>query len=235
MLRRVKKGTLSVEYDLRKTDRKSVECRVGEDGVVVFAPLRMPARDADRFVEERIDWILEATARIEQHKNQARERLENAMQDGTIVSIEGKEYALRLLPGASNSIRLTEQTIEIAGADSDAETVREALRRFLIDRAMERVKERVGHFSGIIGKRPGRVTLREQKTKWGSCSSRGNLNFNWKLIMAPPGALDYVVVHELCHMIELNHSPAFWALVEKYMPDWREWKQYLDQVIRSLF
>ena len=75
----------------------------------------------------------------------------------------------------------------------------------------------------------GRVTIREQKTRWGSCSSKRNLNFNWKLIQAPPEALDYVVIHELCHLREFNHSPRFWQLVQAQMPEYESWKKWLKQ------
>ena len=71
------------------------------------------------------------------------------------------------------------------------------------------------------------VHSRDQRSRWGSCSSKHNLNFNWKLILAPPQALDYVVVHELCHLHEFNHSPRFWRLVESQMPDYEAWKKWL--------
>jgi hypothetical protein len=71
------------------------------------------------------------------------------------------------------------------------------------------------------------ITLKEQKTRWGSCSSLGNLNFNWKLLLMEPRLLDYVVVHELAHRLEMNHSAAFWRIVEAYIPDYRECRKAL--------
>lgn len=72
-----------------------------------------------------------------------------------------------------------------------------------------------------------RISIKEQKSLWGSCSAKGNLNFNWKLVLAPPEVLDYVVVHELCHLKEMNHSPAFWELVEQIIPDYKEKRKWL--------
>ena len=82
-------------------------------------------------------------------------------------------------------------------------------------------------FARQMGVSFGRITIKEQKTRWGSCSSRGNLNFNWKLMLAPEEVQDYVVVHELAHLKEMNHSPAFYGEVEKIMPDYRLWQKWL--------
>lgn len=89
------------------------------------------------------------------------------------------------------------------------------------------IGERIAALHPAIGGEFGRVAVRDQRTRWGSCSSKHNLNFNWKLIMAPPEALDYVVVHELCHLHEFNHSPRFWARVGSVMPDYEIWKKWL--------
>lgn len=97
----------------------------------------------------------------------------------------------------------------------------------LADQALTVIPPRVKYFAGKMGVRYGRITIRNQKTRWGSCSSRGNLNFNCLLMLTPPDVLDYVVVHELCHLKEMNHSPRFWAEVEKVLPDYREPKKWL--------
>ena len=86
---------------------------------------------------------------------------------------------------------------------------------------------RTAHFAAILGVTYGRITIRSQHTRWGSCSAAGNLNFNCLLMLSPPQVRDYVVVHELCHRKEMNHSPRFWALVESLLPDYRRQKQWL--------
>ncbi len=94
--------------------------------------------------------------------------------------------------------------------------------RELADVALRVLPERCRYFAGIMGVRYGRITIRNQKTRWGSCSSGGNLNFNCLLMLAPPEVRDYVVVHELAHLKEMNHSPRFWKEVEKVLPDYRQ-------------
>ena len=94
-------------------------------------------------------------------------------------------------------------------------------------RAKEIIPARVAHFAPLVGVTYARVTIRSQRTKWGSCSSKGNLNFNCLLMLMPPDVLDYVVVHELCHRKELNHSPRFWAEVARVMPSYTECEAWL--------
>ncbi|MBR7045985.1 MAG: M48 family metallopeptidase [Lachnospiraceae bacterium] len=94
--------------------------------------------------------------------------------------------------------------------------------RELADVALRVLPERCRYFAGVMGVRYGRITIRNQKTRWGSCSSGGNLNFNCLLMLAPPEVRDYVVVHELAHLKEMNHSPRFWKEVEKVLPDYRQ-------------
>ena len=99
--------------------------------------------------------------------------------------------------------------------------------RALTDKALQVIPDRVRHYAALMGVSYGRITIRNQKSKWGSCSAKGNLNFNCLLMLCPPEVLDYVVVHELCHRKEMNHSPKFWAEVEKYAPDYKTQRKWL--------
>ena len=104
----------------------------------------------------------------------------------------------------------------------------------LADRAMEIIPKRVAHFAPLVGVTYHQITIRNQRSRWGSCSSLGNLNFNCLLLLCPPQVLDYVVVHELCHRLEMNHSSRFWSLVEQTMPDYRIWESWLKEHGRSI-
>ena len=96
-------------------------------------------------------------------------------------------------------------------------------------KAMEIIPERVRHFAPIIGVTYGRITIRNQKSRWGSCSEGKNLNFSWRLILMPIEVMDYVVVHELAHLKQMNHSQAFWEEVEKILPNYKEQRKWLKE------
>ena len=101
--------------------------------------------------------------------------------------------------------------------------------KWLMAQAARSIKEKVSVFSGLMNLEVKRICIRDQRTRWGSCSRLNNLNFNWRLIMAPESILDYVVIHELCHLLEMSHSQKFWKLVSQYCPQWREQRKWLNQ------
>ncbi len=96
-------------------------------------------------------------------------------------------------------------------------------------KAREILSSSVEYWSSQMGVRYGRIAIREQRTRWGSCSQKGNLNFNWKLVLAPPEVRDYVVIHELCHLSHLNHSKEFWARVGKFCPEYKIQRRWLRE------
>ena len=108
-------------------------------------------------------------------------------------------------------------------------------RRLYVETARSVFTQKAAYYARIMGVTYGRISIREQKTRWGSCSSAGNLNFNWRLIFAPESVLDYVVVHELAHRKEMNHSRAFYDIVESVLPDYRTSRRWLRDHGSSLW
>lgn len=104
----------------------------------------------------------------------------------------------------------------------------------LAEQARKVLPERVAHYASLLGVSYGRITIRAQRSRWGSCSAKGNLNFNCLLMLAPPEVRDYVVAHELCHRLELNHSQRFWARVEGIVPDYKLHRKWLKENGSSL-
>ena len=122
--------------------------------------------------------------------------------------------------------------------EPDVPKMTEAEFEELVRQALEVIPKVVARFAPVVGVTYGHITIRNQRTRWGSCSTKGNLNFNCLLLHAPQDVLEYVVVHELCHRKEMNHSPRFWAEVERVLPNYRESKKWLKEngsgLIRSL-
>jgi len=106
---------------------------------------------------------------------------------------------------------------------------RAGMERRYREAAKEYFPKRADYYAQQLGVTYDRIRIANQKTRWGSCSSKGTLSFNWRLMLAPPKVLEYVVVHEVCHLKEMNHSPRFWKLVEKFMPDYKEYKKWLKE------
>lgn len=223
-----------LEYTLVRSGKKSILMKALPGGEFrVWAPKYASLKTIDNTVIAHMDELKRMADQLEHAI--AKNRSEHPMTEGRSLCVEGRVYRLHLEQSARWQLTLTEDICNLRGpAVSDEESVRAALKHELVQLAMKRIAERLTEYAPIIGVRYGRVTIREQKTRWGSCSSKHNLNFNWKLIMAPPEALTYVVIHELCHLIEFSHSPKFWQLVGRYMPEYEYWKKWLKDHGREL-
>lgn len=142
----------------------------------------------------------------------------------------GKNYRLKLLSGAKNEVKLNRGYIEVTTKHSVHATdkiIRKQLVSWYMDLAMTRFKEKTIEYAKQLGVTPKSITVRNYKSRWGSCSIKGDISFNWRVILAPQQIIDYVVVHELSHMIEHNHSPKYWKLVEKILPNYQESRRWL--------
>jgi predicted metal-dependent hydrolase len=136
--------------------------------------------------------------------------------------------AKRFLEAKKNWIMTRVKELQVHQEEQLAQgELRKQLASWYRQQATEAIMSRVMYYSEKVGVVYHTVRIKDQKTRWGSCSAKKNLNFSWRLIMAPPEVLDYVVVHELCHLIHLNHSPAFWQLVKNQLPDYSRHKRWL--------
>jgi len=226
MKRTVIAGTERIEYILIQAARANVLLQALPEGQTrVYAPKAMHLRDVDALVRKNAESIRRMHESLDRKLDE--DRKARPVSDGSRISVEGRMLTLRLAEGrfrceiGGEEIRLRLEHPE------DENAVRAALKRGLAELALQRIRERIAVRHPAIGGSFGRVTVRDQRSRWGSCSAKHNLNFNWKLIMAPPEALDYVVIHELCHLREFNHSPRFWRMVSGQMPDYEIWKKWL--------
>lgn len=220
MKRRVRAGGALIEYNLVQAARSDVLIQALEGGLTrVYAPKHARLADVDELVRKNAEKI---TAMAERLKPRP-------LMDSDIIRVEGRPRCVTIRRGAEN-VELGEDNFVITSPDPDnADAVRAQALAFLSALALSRIRSRIDHFLPLTGGWVNRVTVRAQRSRWGSCSSKHNLSFNWKLILAPPGCLDYVVIHELCHLTEFNHSPRFWRLVEAQQRDYKVWKDYLKR------
>ena len=117
--------------------------------------------------------------------------------------------------------------IVLNGEQNRQDVVKHLLENWYIRQAKRRLKEKTERLSKIVGVTPMSVSVKNYKSRWGSCSISGELTYNWRIILAPHRIVDYVVVHELCHLLEHNHSPRYWRHVEHHIPDWRNCREWL--------
>ena len=227
MKRSVSRDGVRLEYILIQARRRDVLLKALPQGQTrVYAPAAMRLRDIDAMVKEKIPELIAMHQRLE--RELAENRLLHPVAAGSRVCVEGRACALELEWGARTGLRLEDGRCILRLKEPDSEdAVRQALKQALSRLALERIRSHLEHYAPLLGVSYGRVAIRDQKSRWGSCSAKHNLNFNWKLIMAPPQALEYVVIHELCHLIEFNHSARFWRLVESRMPEYEAWKKWL--------
>ena len=205
---------------LVRSKRKTLALIVETDGTLtVRAPQRMKEADIRHFIETKADWIKRKQAKAWEAAVYLRKYV-----DGESFWYLGENILLCIVAGKKPALVLDGLFKLSASAQPKAEAVFTAWYR---KRARTVLTERVEFFSRGYGFKAGRIRISSARTRWGSCSSKGTLSFTWRLVMAPMNVVDYVVVHELCHLTAMNHSKAFWAEVEKILPDYKERRKWL--------
>lgn len=221
-IRRLVYGKKTLVYELFLSQRDSIECFSQPNRLRVLAPMNTLLSDVEAYLIEQLDLSSGSQPRKRQRNRAGGGRKRMQFSDGQQLCVDEQPLTVRFCPGAHNEVHIEGDLLLVTGS-----APQETLRAFLMKLAKQRLTELTEYYAPIIGKTPGRITIREQKTRWGSCSSIGNLNYNWILILKPRAAMEYVVVHELCHFYHFNHSPAFWAKVASFMPDWEERRKLL--------
>jgi hypothetical protein len=194
--------------------------------LAVGAPLGVTVAEIEGFVHAHADWVLK---KIDEYAQRAAPR-QLAVRDGTRLPLLGSEITVRVEAGA-NRVRWESEALVLA-ARPDAE-LDVLARRALQRRALQHFEERCTHFAGHLGRPLPRVALSSARTRWGSCNQT-SVRLNWRLIHLPPSLIDYVVAHEVAHLVEMNHSSRFWAEVERIYPDWRAARAELKQRGREI-
>ena len=215
---------MKVDYTLTRSKRKTVALYVREGGVEVRAPLQTPKAEIDRFVASKEKWISE---KLSKSKERMDLRRSFSLAYGDYVTYRGKQYPIEARDGGHigfDDLRF------YMPPDLTPEQIKSACVRIYRMLAKRDLTIKTLDFAKRMSVMPSAVKINGATTRWGSCSAKKSLNFSWHLLMADDDVIDYVVVHELAHITEMNHSDQFWAIVSSIIPDYKERKTKLAQL-----
>lgn len=206
---------------LVRAKRRTIALILERDGsLTVRAPKRATLLDIHGFIAEKTDWILRSREKL---KAMVAHPKKEFVDDERFLFL-GDEYELRLVPPQRPALKFDGGFTLSTSASDRGEA---AFTKWYKTQAMTVFTERVYHYATLHGFEPKQVKVNSAKTRWGSCTSSGTINFTWRLVMAPLEIIDYVVLHELAHLKVKNHSPRFWKLVEKICPDFKRQRKWL--------
>lgn len=217
------------QYKLIRSRRKTVAIHISRDAALeVRAPLKMTIAEIDEFIASKEQWI---SAHLEKASAQSAARSAFTLDYGSQITLLGKAYSI--MAGQTRRVSLSETGVMIPPGLSAVEVKRAVI---MLYRAVAKddLIDRTRRIAQMMGVKPAGIKITGAKTRWGSCSGKNNINFAWRLIMAGDKIIDYVVVHELAHISEHNHSPRFWAVVEGMLPDYKDRRRELRLLQKKL-
>ena len=219
---------MKIDHIIR-TKRKSIALIVEPDGrLVVRDPMRISDADIKHLVKQKERWIREKQKQVKDKSTQSQPKV---YMDGEEFLYLGKSYQLKIVTDLNPALVLSRKFYLSRRALPKAESV---FTEWYREQARAVITERVKLYAARHGFMYRKIRITSARTRWGSCSSMGNLNFTWRLVMAPPDVIDYVVVHELAHLRVNNHSKEFWKQVEGIMPDYKQRLKWLKENGRKL-
>ncbi len=211
---------------IRTNRKKTVSIKVAEGKVSVVAPKTFPAKEISALVAKKQRWIKQKLA----IQNNVLKVQPKQFIAGESFSYLGNNYRLKIESGPYPDLKFQQEqfiaTVRNISANN-APAIKQMLIKWYQQQAETILRERTKSYSEVIGVTPSKITIKLFKVRWGSCSIRREIQYNWKIIMAPKHIIDYLVVHELCHIQHHNHSPLFWKTVAKYHPEYKECKVWL--------
>lgn len=222
-------------YVLKRGDRRTLQIAIHPDKtIIVHAPRKAELTEIDNILQKRNHWIDKTLRKLDQLPDPLPKR---KYISGETHRYLGRQYRLKITKGQTNSVKLKGGYFQIVVPDpTDSAHIKVLLDQWYKDHAksifQKHLDECIHKTKAILdlGEHPINLKIRPMQTRWGSCSSKGNINLNLELIKAPSTCIDYVIIHELCHLREMNHSKKFWRLLSQCLPDWEKCKQKLAQL-----
>jgi predicted metal-dependent hydrolase len=219
------KAFKDIEYTLIRSRRKTASIYIERDGKVsVLVPEKLTARQVEEVLESKRKWIYQSLA---EWQDLNANRIQRDYVNGEGFLYLGRTYRLKLVSDLPEPLMLKDGYFCLRATKGSAPDADAAFREFYRVKGATRIPPRVAYFQAKMGVKSRSIKIMELKHRWASCTTNGNLNFHWKCMMAPLTVIDYIVVHELAHLIHSNHSAKFWNEVDKVMPDFQERKAWL--------
>jgi predicted metal-dependent hydrolase len=218
----IRLGPGFVEYRFARAARRTVKVSIDADGLSVAAPLRATLHEVEAFMRDKERWILGKLAEWARAPRARSLRLES----GAMLPLRGMPVRLELREAGRATVRHEADSLVVCAA-GPARAAR-ALVRWLKTHALEALAPRVLHYAGLLGVAAPQLALSNARSQWGVCVEGGRIRLNWRLVHLPPELADYVVAHEVAHLLEMNHSKRFWAVVAGLYPAWREARERLE-------
>ena len=231
--RSIQLGGKLISYTLKRSPRRrSIGLQINDDGLTVSVPLRASEKWLQSVIQEKAGWVVNKLDSWQSNKVPAQK-----WADGETILFRGETFMLRLIPGlfkAPPQLTASELIIHVVDANNQV-AIKKAVMQWYKQEAERVFEECVAHFAPLMSVLPRVIKLSAARTQWGSCTSQGVVRLNWQLVTMPLHLIDYVVVHELAHLQEMNHSAAFWSKVESVCPDYarmrgelRKWNPVAD-------
>jgi len=226
---RVEYQNSRIDFDLEYRNRRTMAIHVSPPNKVLVLS---PAGISEDIIRERVRskgrWILKKLFEL---KDMDPDNFRKDFKDGETFLFLGIDYNLKIVKNGRKipKVFFRESKFCLETGIFDTFKMKKAMEKWYRKKADRIINDRVELYIDKIGKRPQDIKVKEQNRRWGSCTAKGNLYFNWRIIMAPPGIIDYVVVHEMSHLVYLNHSRNFWQKVESVLPDYKERRKWLKE------
>ncbi len=221
-------GTKVIEFEVTYRKRKTIEIGVEPpDIITVVAPEGIDDETLLRYVRLKAKWIVQKLYEIREIQTR---HIDREYVNGESFLYLGRNYTLYIVDNNSLKFPITklfQGKFLIETPSRDQTSMKLSMEDWYRQKTLEKVSERIAYYQKYFEVEPTQIKVKEQKKRWASCTSRRELLFNWRCTMAPAWVLDYIVVHEMCHMIHMDHSKAFWMMVENIMPDYEKRREWL--------
>jgi len=226
-------GDIEFSYEIIRSNRKTISIIVEPDEtIIVRAPKDLPDEKIREKIYKKRKWIAEKIQKSREIVKPVPKKRE--LVSGEKVKLKNKLIRLKIYPVQQKKTNLIFESNILhifvnkdLSEDKRKEEIKKVLLKWYKEQALDIISKRVQKYAKYLDEKPKDIKVRDQQLRWGSCTKEGILLFNWRIVMAPVSAIDYIVIHELCHLKESSHTPKYWALVESLFPEYRKWKEWL--------